>query len=119
MYKQSHFHSTSHEVLAVVQGQANLRFGHEDNPHSIKQNVTKGDVIIIPAGVAHRLDEDISGDFLMVGCYPSGCQWDMCYGNEDEKDKLEKIKDLKWFAKDPIYGDNGPVLSCSHDGNTK
>jgi uncharacterized protein YjlB len=34
----------------------------------------------------------------------------MCYGTEDEAEKVEKIKDLGWFDKDPIYGSEGPAL---------
>lgn len=36
--------------------------------------------------------------------------WDMCYGEEGEKKKIEGIKHLGWFERDPIYGDQGPVL---------
>ena len=46
----------------------------------------------------------------MVGSYPKGCNWDMCYGKEGEEDKVKGIVSLGWFDKDPIYGDQGPVL---------
>src|ERR1700759_5527284 len=32
MYSQTHFHSTTHEVLGVVSGRAHLCFGGEENP---------------------------------------------------------------------------------------
>ncbi|QIX01331.1 hypothetical protein AMS68_006848 [Peltaster fructicola] len=108
MYSQSHFHSTTHEVLAVAQGKAKLCFGHEDNPEHVMETVSKGDVIIIPAGVSHRLMED-HGDFLMVGSYPKGKQWDMCYGHLDEAKRIDAITNLPWFDRDPIYGNKGPV----------
>ena len=66
--------------------------------------------MIVPAGVAHRLLEDIDGDFSMVGSYPKGKGWDMCYGNEGEEKKVKGIGALGWFEKDPIYGDKGPAL---------
>ena len=110
MYSTSHFHSTTHEVLCIVAGRANLCFGGEDNPGRVVTEITKGDVIIIPAGVAHRLLEDLDGGFLMVGSYPKGKNWDMCYGREGEEDKIGKIENLGWFTKDPIYGEEGPVL---------
>jgi len=66
MYSTSHFHSTSHEVLGVAKGKAKLCFGHEDNPKKVEEILTKGDVIVVPAGVAHRLLEDFEGGFEMV-----------------------------------------------------
>ncbi|KAK5116524.1 hypothetical protein LTR85_009149 [Meristemomyces frigidus] len=110
MYSTSHFHSTSHEVLAVASGRAKLCFGHEDNPKRVQETLAGGDVIVVPAGVAHRLLEDLEGGFEMVGCYPTGSSWDMCYGKSGEESKIEKIKDLPWFRKDPVYGDEGPAL---------
>jgi len=70
----------------------------------------QGDVIIVPAGVGHRLLEDMDGHFEMVGSYPKGCNLDMCYGTEDEIEKVKKIGALRWFEKDPLYGDSGPTL---------
>ncbi|KAK4697055.1 hypothetical protein P7C71_g961, partial [Lecanoromycetidae sp. Uapishka_2] len=110
MFSQSHFHSTAHEVLCVAQGKAKLCFGGEDNPKRVESVLGKGDVIIVPAGVAHRLLDDIDGGFSMVGSYPIGKGWDMCYGKEGEEDKVEGIGALGWFDRDPIYGDEGPSL---------
>ena len=110
MYSRSHFHSTSHEVLCVYSGSARLCFGGEDNPQRVEPTVGCGDVIVIPAGVAHRLLEDRNGGFSMVGSYPTGKHWDTCYGELGEEEKIQGIKDLEWFQKDPVYGDEGPVL---------
>ncbi|KAI1741059.1 RmlC-like cupin domain-containing protein [Xylaria scruposa] len=110
MYTMSHFHSTSHEVLSVTNGKATICFGHEDNPEKVTCNIEKGDLVIIPAGVAHRLQAVLEGDFEMVGSYPKGYNWDMCYGIQDEEGKIEKIKELPWFKRDPVYGDKGPTL---------
>lgn len=66
MYSTSHFHSTSHEVLGIADGRARLCFGHEDNPEKVEEIVSKGDLVIIPAGVSHRLLHDIEGGFEMV-----------------------------------------------------
>jgi uncharacterized protein YjlB len=110
MYSTSHFHSTSHEVLCISRGKAELLFGGEDNPDKIETTVEEGDVIVIPAGVSHRLVKDMQGNFEMVGSYPPGYNWDMCYGKQGEEKTVEKIKNLEWFKKDPIYGEEGPVL---------
>lgn len=113
MYSTTHFHSTSHEVLCISNGRAKLCFGGEDNPGRVEARVEKGDVIVVPAGVGHRLLEDdkSGGSFQMVGSYPNGKQWDMCYGKKFEEDKARNIEKLGWFERDPVYGDDGPVLS--------
>ena len=71
MYSTSHFHSTSHEVLGIAAGKAKLCFGHEDNPKRVEEVLGRGDVIVVPAGVAHRLLEDLEGGFTMV-CLGAG-----------------------------------------------
>ncbi|KAF3391869.1 hypothetical protein EIK77_004175 [Talaromyces pinophilus] len=114
MYKQTHFHSTTHEVLCVVSGRARLCFGGEENPGQVEPVVEAGDVMIVPAGVAHRLLEDQSGSFTMVGSYPKGKNWDMCYGagDENEDEIRSAISQLDWFDQDPIYGRDGPAIQA-------
>ncbi|KAL7808233.1 RmlC-like cupin domain-containing protein [Trichoderma gracile] len=112
MYDTTHFHSTTHEVLCVAAGRAKLCFGGEQNPGRVEPVVRGGDVIVVPAGVAHRLLEDLDPEpFLMVGSYPIGKNWDMCYGKSDDEYDADSIKALPWFSRDPIYGDDGPALS--------
>lgn len=110
MFSQSHFHTTAHEVLCVASGKARLCFGGEENPKRVEPVVEKGDVMVVPAGVAHRLLDDIEGGFNMVGSYETGRSWDMCYGNEGEEEKVQNIEGLGWFQRDPVYGDQGPCL---------
>lgn len=112
MYRQTHFHSTTHEVLGIISGRARLCFGGEQNPGRVEPVVENGDLIIIPAGVAHRLLEDQTGTFQMLGSYPPGKSWDMCYGfgKEDEGEVRRNIEQQKWFDRDPLYGDDGPAL---------
>ena len=110
MYSTDHFHTTSHEVLGIASGKARLCFGHADNPKRVEEVLQKGDVIVMPAGVSHRLLEDLDGGFTMVGSYPVGYSWDMCYGKKGEENKIAKIGELPWFKRDPVYGEQGPVL---------
>ncbi|KAL6704052.1 hypothetical protein ACN47E_008816 [Coniothyrium glycines] len=110
MYTTSHFHSTTHEILCVFSGRARLLFGGESNPGRVEAEVGAGDAIVVPAGVAHMLLKDHDGDFEMVGGYPKGYSWDMCYGKDGEENMSEKIKTLDWLKRDPLYGDDGPVL---------
>ena len=111
MYSQSHFHSTSHEVLVIFRGQALICLGGEDNPGRIETEVKEGDVIVMPAGVAHRLLDDHGSGFQMIGSYARGFNWDMCYGKAGEEKQVRNIAKLDWFKRDPIYDDLGPVLS--------
>ncbi|KAL2824902.1 RmlC-like cupin domain-containing protein [Aspergillus cavernicola] len=118
LYSQTHFHSTSHEVLGVVSGSARLCFGGEGNPERFEPTVSKGDLIIVPTGVGHRLLSEPNtggGPFKMVGAYPRNKTWDMCYGSPDEEDKCRTIESLGWFQNDPSYGRDGPALCLSCD----
>lgn len=75
MYQTTHFHSTTHEVLVISKGAATLLFGGEENPEKVEVKVEKGDAIIVPAGVGHRL---LEGDLEMVGSYPKEAkQWNV------------------------------------------
>ncbi|POS74057.1 cupin domain-containing protein [Diaporthe helianthi] len=115
MYPTSHFHSNTHEVLCVCSGSARLCFGGEDNPGRVEPVVQAGDVIILPAGMAHRLLDDTStggSRFEMVGSYPKGYDWDMCYGRKGEERQVDGIGSVPWFDNDPIYGNQGPVLKA-------
>ena len=113
MYRQHHYHSTTHEVLVVVNGSARLFFGGENNPNGVRHQVNKGDVMVLPAGTGHAMEEDLGG-FSMVGSYPVDAEnWDHCIGGEGT-DAEERIKALNWFTRDPIYGNEGPVLDIAN-----
>lgn len=109
MYDTSHFHSTAHELLVVFKGSARVCFGCEDNPGRVEIDVQKGDAMLLPAGVAHRLLQGRDG-FEMIGSYPRGISWDMCYGRKGE-DADDRIAALGWLKKDPLYGNEGPALN--------
>jgi len=114
MYSTTHFHSTTHEVLAISRGKAKLCFGGEKNAQAVKIVVEQGDVVVVPAGVGHRLLEDLgAGSFEMIGSYPPGKQWDICYGQAGEEERVNGINMLAWFERDPIYGDDGPALRAA------
>lgn len=62
-------------MLSVFSGAAKLCFGGEANPRRVEADVESGDVIVVPAGVGHRLLVD-KGNFSMVGAYPKGDNWE-------------------------------------------
>lgn len=118
MYKITHFHSTTHEALVVIQGAAKLCFGGDENPGKRLVDVEEGDSIFVPAGLAHRLWEETgSASFKMIGSYPKGAeQWDMCYGNEDEYSIVERrIAALEKPSFDPFYGKSGPAAAVKDE----
>ena len=107
IYDYHHYHSTAHEVLGVVEGHALIQFG---GPAGISVALEPGDVVIIPAGVAHK---NISGDedFLVVGAYPDGQDYDLNYGKRIERPNADvNIKKVPLPKTDPVYGMDGPVL---------
>jgi uncharacterized protein YjlB len=106
VYSFTHYHSTSHEVLGVYFGTATPRLGGE---HGKNVEVHAGDVIVIPAGVAHQ-NVGASADFGVVGAYPGGRQWDLLRGLPGERPKTDQnIAALQMPDNDPIYGADGPL----------
>ena len=63
-----HFHSTSHEALAVLSGSATIELG---GPQGEAFEVAAGDVLVLPAGTGHRRARDADG-FRVMGAYPRG-----------------------------------------------
>jgi uncharacterized protein YjlB len=53
-----HYHSETHEVLAVYRGTATLQFGGEKGR---ELTVKPGDVVVIPAGVGHKRERNFGG----------------------------------------------------------
>jgi uncharacterized protein YjlB len=67
-------------------------------------------VLHIPAGVAHRRLRS-TDSFAVVGAYPDGQMWDMCYGKEGERPGTDRnIAQVAIPRNDPIFGDLGPLL---------
>ena len=101
VYPYHHYHSTAHEFLGCYQGQARIRFGGDNG---LTMTVSAGDAVLIPAGVAHK-SLSSSGDFMVVGAYPSGQHPDMNYGKPGERPGVDNnILNLSIPAKDPVCG---------------
>jgi len=107
VYGYHHYHSTAHEVLGVYGGTAQVQFGGE---HRVVLSVNAGDVVVIPAGVAHK-NLGASRGFRVVGAYPLGQQWDLCYGDPDERPRADQnIAHVPLPVADPVYGTDGPLI---------
>jgi uncharacterized protein YjlB len=97
-----HFHSTAHEVLAIVAGSVRVRLG---GPGGRSLEVQRGDVLVLPAGTGHRNEGD-SGDLLVVGAYPDGTSWDVRRGDPAEHDEVvANIAAVPLPDSDPVGGD--------------
>jgi uncharacterized protein YjlB len=108
VYPIHHYHSTAHEVLGVSAGCAKIQFGGADG---IIENLEKGDVVIIPAGVAHK-KLGASHNFTVVGAYPAGQHMDLNYGEEHERPYADQIiARLPLPETDPVYGNDGELMN--------
>jgi uncharacterized protein YjlB len=108
IYDYHHYHSITHEVLVMTSGSARVQFGGEDG---IALELNAGDVVIIPAGVAHKKLSEHS-NFKCVGAYPDGRDYDVLRGKPEERPKAdENIKNLPVPDADPVFGIDGPLLS--------
>jgi len=106
IYPYHHYHSTAHEVLGVYRGSATVQLGGQ---RGVTLDVHPGDVIVIPAGVAHK-NLGQSDDFAVVGAYPDGQRMDMNYGTPGERPAAdERIARVALPRKDPVYGAAGPL----------
>lgn len=106
VYSFHHYHSTAHEVLGVYSGTATVQLGGEEG---VIVTVHPGDVLLIPAGVAHK-NLGASGDLGIVGAYPLEQHPDMCYGRSHERPQAdERIAAVAMPQSDPVYGEHGPM----------
>jgi uncharacterized protein YjlB len=99
-----HFHSTSHEALAVVAGAATLELG---GPQGEAFDVAAGDVLVLPAGTGHRRATARDG-FTVVGAYPAGQErYDLLRGESavEVAAARERIAALGAPPEDPVGGE--------------
>jgi uncharacterized protein YjlB len=106
IYSFHHFHSTAHEVLAIVAGQATVTLG---GPEGETLQVRAGDVVVLPAGTGH-CNEGSTGDLLVVGAYPDGMSWDLRRGDPAEYDEVRaNIEAVPLPLTDPVGGPGGAL----------
>jgi uncharacterized protein YjlB len=107
IYGFHHYHSTAHEVLGVSRGTVVVQLGGDAG---ITVSLRPGDVVVIPAGVAHK-NLSASGDLLVVGAYPPGQRPDMNDGRTGERPAAdERIARVPTPGMDPVYGADGPLI---------
>ena len=104
VYPYHHYHSTAHEALACTDGSAELMLGGEGGR---QVRIEAGDVLVLPAGTGHCRIE-AAGDFLLVGAYPQGQDWDVCRSAADGA-TLARIAAVPLPKGDPVEGTGGPL----------
>ena len=107
IYPFHHFHSTSHEVLGIASGTANVVLG---GPQGSRLQLTAGDVLVLPAGTGHCNAGSQPG-LVVVGAYPNGMRWDLRRGDPAEHDEvLANIARVPLADTDPVQGRDGPLV---------
>ncbi|HEY8251126.1 MAG TPA: cupin domain-containing protein [Burkholderiales bacterium] len=101
-----HFHSTSHEVLGIYEGEVTVQFGGEGG---VTVTAKPGDVIVLPAGTGHK-KLAARGALGVVGAYPEGSNPDTCT-TTTLKNVQAAIARVPMPAADPVYGVDGPLFS--------
>ncbi len=111
VFTYHHYHSKTHEVLGIFCGTADIILG---GPEGTCVELNRGDVVIIPAGVAHKCINS-SPDFLCVGAYPDGREYDTNYGKAEEREQaLANIQTVPLPSTDPVFGSSGPLNERWH-----
>ncbi|MDB5222661.1 MAG: cupin protein [Chitinophagaceae bacterium] len=106
IYDYHHYHSITHEVLGVYEGNTTVELG---GAKGITLLIEKGDVIIIPAGVAHR-NVTPESNFKCVGAYPGGSDYDIKKGEPGDRPEADKnIKKVPLPENDPVYNTNSSL----------
>jgi uncharacterized protein YjlB len=107
IFGYDHFHATAHEVLGIVRGRVRVRFGGDGG---VEAEVLAGDVVVIPAGVAHR-NLGASRDLMVIGAYPGGQHPDRNTGTPDAQ-ALDTVTRVALPSQDPVYGAGGPLRAA-------
>jgi len=101
IFEYHHYHSITHEVLGIYKGHTKLQLGGPTGP---KIFIQKSDVLVIPAGVAHR-NLGTENSVGVIGAYPNGRDYDMNYGKAGERPGTdENISKVPVPAADPVFG---------------
>lgn len=99
-----HYHSNAHEVMGFCKGSGTLQLG---GAKGRQFDIMVGDVIVIPAGVAHQRIS-CTEDFSVVGAYPGGIKWDLQRGLPGERPQVDQhIAAVPIPPMDPLYGAEG------------
>lgn len=101
-----HFHSTAHETLAVVRGDATVLLGGEGGEEI---DLAPGDIVILPAGTGHKRIMSSPG-LLIVGAYPPGQDYEIEKPSATGlHEAVTRIKAVPLPVSDPVTGPEGAL----------
>lgn len=108
IYTYHHYHSTTHEALAVIEGKATLLLG---GPAGQYIEIQKGDLLVIPAGVAHK-NTSREDDLVCIGGYPGGKDFDVLTGQTGERPMADRrIQSIPLPATGPLLGEEDELVN--------
>jgi uncharacterized protein YjlB len=103
IFTYHHYHSITHEVVGVVKGKTMVQLGGDQG---VQVEIEKGDILVIPAGVAHK-NLGAEKDVICVGGYPGGHNFDIKYGKPEERPAADHhIEALPIPETDPVTGNH-------------
>ena len=110
IFDYHHYHAKAHEVLGCARGWVQVMLG---GPSGREVRLGAGDVVLLPAGTAHR-NLGHSADYLIVGAYPPGQHPDMKDGEPEEYEAAKvSIGRVPMPEADPVSGGSGGILKES------
>jgi uncharacterized protein YjlB len=102
-----HYHSNTHEAMAVLKGKTRLQLGGENG---IRITIRKGDIVVIPAGVAHK-NLGNENSVICIGGYPEGRAYDIKYGIPEERPQADRnIAAVPIPVTGPLKGKDDDLL---------
>ncbi len=108
IFTYHHFHSITHEVLGIASGAVRVMLGGSGGRTVAME---AGDVVVIPAGVAHR-NVGQSVDLAVVGAYPGGADTDTRRGDAAEYQAAKRAAAaVSPGVSDPVTGGEGALAS--------
>jgi uncharacterized protein YjlB len=106
IFDYHHYHSNVHEALGAYAGSTTVLLGGEGGVEVLFE---KGDVLIIPAGVAHK-NLGAENDVKCVGAYPYGQDYDMNYADTVRTEQIaQNLIRTPIPETDPVRGKDGGV----------
>ncbi|KAL1643130.1 hypothetical protein SLS58_005099 [Diplodia intermedia] len=124
-----HFHPNTHECYGVIHGRSELVFGlggadavkadadaddsNGEGEEGVRVTVAAGDVVVVPAGVAHASVRKDDG-YRYIGVYPEGSpKWRNEWGKRElsgaDDPLFDEIKGVRVPRCDPVFGAEGPL----------
>ncbi|MCF8496742.1 MAG: cupin domain-containing protein [Alphaproteobacteria bacterium] len=106
IFDYHHFHTTSHEALAIARGHVSVMLGGESGKEI---DLEAGDLLVLPAGTGHKMLSQ-SETLVVVGAYPAGQEhYDICKSQVECPEAKDRIASLAAPQNDPFYGTPGPL----------